>query len=109
MKKNRYVEAWKSMLVLRKSPIQVARDIYYIHCQLEIEQQIMHGSTYVSRFTELFTIPRVRRGNLAAFTVMIAQQMCGEYLKLVNNHKRPARVLTHNFSQASTSLPSSKN
>ncbi|KAG7284012.1 hypothetical protein NEMBOFW57_010370 [Staphylotrichum longicolle] len=34
-------------------------------------------STYVQRFVELFTVPRVRRATLAAFTVMIAQQMCG--------------------------------
>ncbi|KAL2166969.1 hypothetical protein VTG60DRAFT_1927 [Thermothelomyces hinnuleus] len=77
MKKNRYAEAWKSMAKLRHHPIQVARDIFYIHSQLEIEFQILHGSTYFKRFVELFTIPRVRRATLAAFTVMIAQQMCG--------------------------------
>jgi len=31
----------------------------------------------MKRFTELFTIPRLRRATLAAFTVMMAQQMCG--------------------------------
>lgn len=34
-------------------------------------------SNYVTRFIQLFTIPRVRRATLASFTVMIAQQMCG--------------------------------
>ncbi|KAF4508088.1 hypothetical protein G6O67_004515 [Ophiocordyceps sinensis] len=77
MKKNRYPEAWKSLVVLRNDPIQVARDIYYISAQLEIEKQLVGKTNYVSRFTQLFTIPRVRRANLAAFTVMIAQQMCG--------------------------------
>lgn len=77
MKKNRYAAAWKSMLMLRNNPIQVARDIYYIHAQLSIESQIIGRSNYLTRFTELFTIPRVRRANIAAFTVMIAQQMCG--------------------------------
>ncbi|POR31595.1 Uncharacterized protein TPAR_08192 [Tolypocladium paradoxum] len=77
MKKERYVDAWKSMLVLRNHEIQVARDIYYISAQLEIEKEIIGKTTYVTRFTQLFTIPRVRRANLAAFTVMIAQQMCG--------------------------------
>ncbi|KJZ78189.1 hypothetical protein HIM_02227 [Hirsutella minnesotensis 3608] len=77
MKKKRYPEAWKSMVVLRNSPLQVARDIYYISAQLEIEDQIVGKTNYISRFTQLFTIPRVRRANLAAFTVMIAQQMCG--------------------------------
>ena len=34
-------------------------------------------TNYVTRFIQLFTIPRVRRATLASFTVMIAQQMCG--------------------------------
>ncbi|KAL2144384.1 hypothetical protein VTI28DRAFT_9208 [Corynascus sepedonium] len=77
MKKNRYADAWRSMERLRHHPLQVARDIFYIHSQLEIEFEIMKGSNYAQRFVELFTIPRVRRATLAAFTVMIAQQMCG--------------------------------
>ncbi|QPG94048.1 hypothetical protein C2857_004309 [Epichloe festucae Fl1] len=77
MKKGRYQEAWKSLMVLRRDPIQVARDLYYISAQLEIEQSLIGHTNYVSRFTQLFTIPRVRRANLAAFVVMIAQQMCG--------------------------------
>lgn len=77
MKKNRYSDAWKSLIRLRNNPIQVARDIYYIHAQLSIEMEITQKSNYVTRFTQLFTIPRVRRANIAAFTVMIAQQMCG--------------------------------
>lgn len=77
MKKNRYANAWKSMMKLRNHPLQVARDIFYIHSQLELESELLRGSTYAQRFVELFTIPRVRRATLAAFTVMIAQQMCG--------------------------------
>lgn len=77
MKKDRYPEAMKSLLRLRNHPIQAARDLYYIHAQLEVERDIIHGSTYARRFIELFTIPRVRRATLASFVVMIAQQMCG--------------------------------
>lgn len=77
MKKNRYQDAMKSLLRLRNHPIQAARDLYYIHAQLEVEREIIHGSTYVQRFIELFTIPRLRRATLASFVVMIAQQMCG--------------------------------
>ncbi|KAK5995459.1 Putative polyol transporter 2-like protein [Cladobotryum mycophilum] len=77
MKKGRYADAWKSLLVLRNDPIQVARDIYYISAQLEIEAQLVGRTNYISRFTQLFTVPRIRRANLAAFTVMIAQQLCG--------------------------------
>jgi len=32
---------------------------------------------YLARLVQLFTIARVRRATLAAFVVMIAQQMCG--------------------------------
>lgn len=66
-----------SLLRLRNNPLQAARDLYYIHTQLEIEASIIGKSNYVTRFIQLFTIPRVRRATLASFTVMIAQQMCG--------------------------------
>ncbi|KAF2227551.1 hypothetical protein BDZ85DRAFT_254492 [Elsinoe ampelina] len=77
MKKNRYQKAYKSLLRLRHHPIQAARDLYYIHCQLQVEASIVGKTNYVSRFFQLFTIPRVRRATLASFVVMIAQQMCG--------------------------------
>jgi hypothetical protein len=51
--------------------------LYFIHSQLVEEIAIIGQNNYVTRFIELFTIPRVRRATLASFTVMIAQQMCG--------------------------------
>jgi len=77
MKKGRYQKAYQSLLRLRNNPIQAARDLYYIHSQLELEAQILGTNTYMKRFLELFKIPRLRRASLAAFTVMMAQQMCG--------------------------------
>lgn len=77
IKKGRYHEAFKSLCRLRNTHLQAARDLYYIHVQLIEESQIIGQSTYFTRFTELFTIPRVRRATLASFVVMIAQQMCG--------------------------------
>lgn len=77
MKKDRYAEAWVSMRKLRFNEITVARDIYYISAQLEIEHLMMGDNTWIQRMWELFTIPRVRRATLAAFTVMLAQQLCG--------------------------------
>jgi hypothetical protein len=77
MKKNRYADAYDSLLKLRFQPLQAARDLYYIHAQLEVEASIIGKSNYLTRFVELFTIPRVRRATLASFVVMIAQQMCG--------------------------------
>ncbi|RDB22336.1 putative polyol transporter 6 [Hypsizygus marmoreus] len=77
MKKGRYLDAYQSFKRLRNSELQAARDMYYVHSQLVEEFAVLKGSTYISRFTELFTIPRVRRATLASFVVMIAQQMCG--------------------------------
>lgn len=77
MKKGRYREAYKSLLRLRNTPLQAARDLYYVHAQLIEESAIIGESNYLTRFIELFTIPRVRRATLASFTVMLAQQMCG--------------------------------
>ncbi|KAG9237233.1 MFS sugar transporter-like protein [Amylocarpus encephaloides] len=77
MKKGRYHKAYQSLLRLRNNPIQAARDLYYIHSQLQLEAEIIGRNTYMARFLELFMIPRLRRATLAAFTVMMAQQMCG--------------------------------
>lgn len=77
MKKGRFAKAYRSLQRLRFNDIQAARDLYYINAQLEVESDIIGKSNYVSRFIELFTIPRVRRATLASFVVMIAQQMCG--------------------------------
>jgi hypothetical protein len=83
MKKGRYAAAYKSLLRLRNTPLQAARDLYYVHAQLVEESAIIGKSNYIKRFTELFTIPRIRRATLASFVVMLAQQMCGMYLRTV--------------------------
>ena len=77
IKKNRYRDAMRSLLRLRNSPVQAARDLYYIHVQLQVEKEFIGEGNYSRRFIELFTIPRIRRATLASFVVMIAQQMCG--------------------------------
>jgi sugar porter (SP) family MFS transporter len=77
IKKGLYHDAFRSLIRLRNTPIQAARDLYYIHAQILEEAEFIGQGTYFSRFIELFTIPRVRRATLASWTVMIAQQMCG--------------------------------
>ncbi len=61
MKKRRYKDAFASLVRLRNDPLQAARDIYYIHSQLEIEAEVIAGRNYATRFIELFTVPRLRR------------------------------------------------
>ena len=63
--KGRYDKAFESLLRLRQSPLQAARDLYYISSILKEERKIIGDSTYIQRFVELFTIPRVRRATLA--------------------------------------------
>ncbi|KAL1652188.1 hypothetical protein SLS58_000315 [Diplodia intermedia] len=77
MKKGRYAKAYRSLCRLRNTPLQAARDLYYVHAQLSIESEIIGKSNYITRFFELFTIPRVRRATLASFVVMLGQQLCG--------------------------------
>ncbi|KAL1869994.1 hypothetical protein VTK73DRAFT_2837 [Phialemonium thermophilum] len=82
LKKHKYLKAWKSLLRLRNTPLQAARDLYYIQCLLDEEERLVIESglgagNMFTRFVELFTIPRVRRATWASGIVMIAQQMCG--------------------------------
>ncbi|KAL4926250.1 sugar porter family MFS transporter [Aspergillus undulatus] len=77
IKKGNLRPAYESLCRLRNTPLQAARDLYYIYAQIKVEQEIAGYGTYLSRVGELFTIPRVRRATLASFVVMIAQQMCG--------------------------------
>ncbi|KAL9123657.1 MAG: hypothetical protein Q9217_006932 [Psora testacea] len=77
IKKGRYANAFRSLCRLRNTQLQAARDLYYIHAQIQEEADIIGRSNYITRFIELFTIPRVRRATGASFTVMLAQQMCG--------------------------------
>ncbi|WVF71916.1 hypothetical protein IAT40_006726 [Kwoniella sp. CBS 6097] len=77
MKKDRYAKAFRAFCRLRKSEIQAARDMFYAHCQLVEEREAFQGTTYFSRFSDLFVKPRLRRANLASWTIMISQQLCG--------------------------------
>ncbi|KAI1278538.1 sugar transporter-domain-containing protein [Xylaria sp. FL0933] len=77
MKKKRYAEAMTSLLKLRNNPIQAARDLYAIHAQIQIEEEVIGEASYISRFYDILTVPRLRRATGAAFVVMIAQQLCG--------------------------------
>lgn len=83
LKKRRFPEAYKSLVRLRNSELQAARDLYFIHAQLMFEDALIEESglskndNMFTRFFEIFTIPRLRRATQASGVVMIAQQMCG--------------------------------
>ncbi|KAF7562941.1 hypothetical protein G7046_g1176 [Stylonectria norvegica] len=77
MKKGRLADGFKSMNKLRAHPIIAARDFYYSYVIYEVEVRETAGSNYFSRMRDCFTVPRIRRANYGASTVMLAQQMCG--------------------------------
>ena len=92
IKKHRYRDAFNSLRRLRNTPVQAARDLYYIYAQVRLEEMMLgdgditmsdegknfqSSGRYFTRFAQLFMIARIRRATLAAFVVMIAQQMCG--------------------------------
>jgi MFS family permease len=83
IKKGRYQKAYRSLLRLRNTPLQAARDLYFIHAQIEAEEAIVEAQgvaqtdSMITRFIELFTIPRIRRATQASGVIMTAQQMCG--------------------------------
>ena len=61
IKKGKYMNAYQSLRRLRNTELQAARDLYYIYAQVRLETELVKKSNYVTRFIELFTIPRVRR------------------------------------------------
>lgn len=102
IKKGKYAKAYRSLLKLRNTPLQAARDLYYIHAQLVHEEVLLEESglgrsNFFKRFIELFTIPRVRRATQASGIVMIAQQMCGsKSISLISNQNSvPDKFAVH--------------
>lgn len=83
MSKGRFVDAFLALNKYRGTELLAARELYYIHAQMQYEEILIHQSgvavsaNVFTRFVELFTIPRLRRAVQASGIVMIAQQMCG--------------------------------
>ncbi|KAK4869346.1 hypothetical protein LT330_006346 [Penicillium expansum] len=100
IQRNRYADAYKSLLELRGTSIQAARDLYYIHAQLQTEAVIVWNpdegqswwlereeiyayqnwikrSNFFKRMKYLATNSRTRRACTAALIVMLSQQLCG--------------------------------
>ncbi|BCS23645.1 uncharacterized protein APUU_40089S [Aspergillus puulaauensis] len=95
IRKREYAKAFVCLRQLRGTDIQAAKDLYYIHSQLQVETELFHGKppeqwwranpyqdeveaqSFFQRVKSLFTVPRNRRACMAAFLVMLAQQLCG--------------------------------
>ncbi|KAH7165201.1 putative facilitated glucose transporter [Dactylonectria macrodidyma] len=77
MKHGQIAKGFRSMSRLRAHPIIAARDYYYSYVIYQEELKENRGAGYFSRMWDCFAVPRIRRANYGASTVMIAQQMCG--------------------------------
>ena len=77
MKHGKHAKGFRSMNRLRANPIIAARDFYYSNVIYAEELKLGGGGNYFIRLWECFAVPRIRRSNYGASTVMIAQQMCG--------------------------------
>ncbi|KAL8671563.1 MAG: hypothetical protein Q9168_003948 [Polycauliona sp. 1 TL-2023] len=77
MKHGKIAQGADSMRRLRAHPIIGARDYYYSYIIYKEELKLARGAGYFARLWDCFAVPRIRRANYGASTVMIAQQMCG--------------------------------
>ncbi|KAL9004688.1 MAG: hypothetical protein Q9188_002503 [Gyalolechia gomerana] len=77
MKHGKHDKGFKSMVRLRAHPIIAARDFYYSNVIYVEELKLARGAGYFARMWDCFAVPRIRRANYGASTVMIGQQMCG--------------------------------
>ncbi|KAL8979680.1 MAG: hypothetical protein Q9177_006077 [Variospora cf. flavescens] len=75
MKHGKYAKGFRSMVRLRDHPIIAARDFYYSYVIYVEELNLARGAGYFARLWDCFAVPRIRRANYGASTVMIAQQM----------------------------------
>lgn len=72
MIRGRYLRAYEALSKFRPSPLQAARDLYYIHSALQVEEKLREGKQL---WREMFTVPRNRRAAQSSFFVMFMQQV----------------------------------
>lgn len=96
------------MCRIRAHPIIGIRDYYYSYVNYQEELKVAVGSTYFTRLRDCFTVPRIRRANYGASTVMIAQQMCGINSELTVSILETSCLTNSLQSSHSIALPSSK-
>lgn len=95
IRRSQYAESFQSLRYLRGTDIQAARDLYYIHSQLQVEteygltdppepwyraelyQEWVRSTHFFKRVWSLWAVPRNRRACVAACIVMATQQLCG--------------------------------
>ncbi|KAI5813056.1 hypothetical protein BZA77DRAFT_285381 [Pyronema omphalodes] len=67
-------KAFESLCRLRRSKLQAARDLFYMHVLLQNESRMARG---FKKIKEMFTVGRNLRAMIASEIVMFMQQFCG--------------------------------
>ncbi|ODQ64211.1 putative MFS myo-inositol transporter [Nadsonia fulvescens var. elongata DSM 6958] len=74
IKKGRYTDAYKSLVTLRPTKLQAARDLFYMSKLIDISN--LENANH-NTLVDLFVVPRNRRALVASQIVMFMQQFCG--------------------------------
>lgn len=88
MMRDQYQKAYDALCKLRPSTLQAARDLYYIHSALKVEEELRQGKHL---WREMFTVPRNRRAAQSSFFVMFMQQVCWSIV-LFFKHTKMLRI-----------------
>jgi sugar porter (SP) family MFS transporter len=72
-----YRGAFRSLNRLRNIELQAAKELYAMHLQASNIIPSEQRAGFSLKLVELLKIPRIRRATLAAFVVMLSQQLCG--------------------------------
>ncbi|RMZ77923.1 hypothetical protein DV738_g4102, partial [Chaetothyriales sp. CBS 135597] len=74
----RYDQAFVSLCRFRKTDLQAAAELYASYLQHRAQDSLSAAkSSYGQQLVDLATKPRLRRATLAAYSVMLCQQLCG--------------------------------
>lgn len=100
IKKNRHGKAFESLCRFRNTPVQAARDLFYMQTMIAIGEEMNKGR---SQLLDLIIIPRNRRALWPALWNAFGQQFCG--INVIAYYSSTIFVEA-NFSQQSALLAS---
>jgi MFS family permease len=78
-KGNRYDLAFRSLVRLRNTELQAAKELYSTYRQHVVKSKVADPEepSFSRRICDLFVVPRIRRATTASYVVMLSQQLCG--------------------------------
>ena len=77
IKRHSYSNALDSLLRLRNTSLQAARELYSTHLSRRRNKAALHHQSFATKLKSLIRIPRNRHALYASYTVMLSQQLCG--------------------------------